>query len=152
MKPSNRRDAISMDCSFLRAMSRCAFAPPCEIITEILGLSVPFKLRLVEAMEIPRGGTVLDVGTGTGLVPILLLQGRPDLTVVGLDADPAILERAQQNAVRAGIFPIFEQGCAHPLVGLGVPGEALSRVRPFGRRAGKGTRVGDVGTSAMNWS
>lgn len=79
-----------------------------------------FRNALRERVEeaLPRGGSVLDLGCGTGTFAISLAASRPDAEVVGIDGDPEILElaRAKQgaNAVEwreglAGSLP-FEQG------------------------------------------
>ena len=46
----------------------------------------------------PSGGTVLDVGTGSGCVAITIKLERPDLEVVGLDMSEDALRIARQNA------------------------------------------------------
>jgi ubiquinone/menaquinone biosynthesis C-methylase UbiE len=45
--------------------------------------------------ELPQGGSVLDVGCGTGTFAIALAASRPDARVTGIDGDPEILARAQ---------------------------------------------------------
>jgi ubiquinone/menaquinone biosynthesis C-methylase UbiE len=47
------------------------------------------------AERIPRSGTVLDIGAGTGSFPIALAAARPDLTVIAVDGDPDVLARAR---------------------------------------------------------
>ncbi len=48
--------------------------------------------------ELPQGGSVLDVGCGTGTFAIVLTASRPDAQVTGIDGDPEILARAQAKA------------------------------------------------------
>ena len=50
------------------------------------------------ATTVPTGGTVVDVGTGPGRVPVLLARRRPDLTVIGIDPSADMLRRAQRHA------------------------------------------------------
>jgi ubiquinone/menaquinone biosynthesis C-methylase UbiE len=45
--------------------------------------------------SLPRGGTVLDVGCGTGTFAIAFAAERPDAKVVGVDGDPQILALAK---------------------------------------------------------
>jgi ubiquinone/menaquinone biosynthesis C-methylase UbiE len=47
------------------------------------------------AERLPRGGTVVDVGAGTGSFAIALAAARPDSTVLAVDGDPDVLERAR---------------------------------------------------------
>jgi SAM-dependent methyltransferase len=49
--------------------------------------------KIVALLELPRGGTLVDFGTGTGTFAIRVAQARPDVTVVGLDEQPEMLER-----------------------------------------------------------
>ena len=48
-----------------------------------------------------RGGEVLDVGTGTALIPIALARADTYARVVGLDLAPAMIERAERNVAAA---------------------------------------------------
>ncbi len=51
-------------------------------------------LRRVEA-DLPQGGTVVDVGSGTGTFALALKERRPDAEVIGVDGDEQILRLAQ---------------------------------------------------------
>ena len=45
--------------------------------------------------------TILDVGTGSGLIARMLMQRFPNATVEGIDIDPMAVEQAQENGVTA---------------------------------------------------
>ena len=49
----------------------------------------------------PKGTRILDVGTGSGLIARMLMQRCPSATVEGIDIDPAAVEQAQENGVKA---------------------------------------------------
>jgi ubiquinone/menaquinone biosynthesis C-methylase UbiE len=49
------------------------------------------------------GGRVLDVGTGTAKIPVLLLARRPDVAVLAVDMADQMLRVAAQNLARAGL-------------------------------------------------
>jgi SAM-dependent methyltransferase len=53
------------------------------------------------AADAPNGAKVLEVGCGPGRLSILLAREH-GLDVTGLDLDPAMIERARNNAERAG--------------------------------------------------
>ncbi|MEP7211175.1 MAG: peptide chain release factor N(5)-glutamine methyltransferase [Alphaproteobacteria bacterium] len=49
-------------------------------------------------MRLPRGGCVLDLGTGSGCILVSMLAERPDAIGVGVDISPAALAVAASNA------------------------------------------------------
>lgn len=56
------------------------------------------------------GMRVLDLGTGTGAIALAIAHTRPDVEVVAVDASPAALEVARENARRLGAGNVsFEQ-------------------------------------------
>lgn len=74
--------------------------PDTELLVELALQRIP-----------PQGGfRVLDLGTGTGAIAISIAHSRPDAEVVGVDASPAALEVARENARRLGTGNVsFEQ-------------------------------------------
>lgn len=61
------------------------------------------KQHLLSSADILPATTVLDIGCGTGTMTIWLKQRYPSAEVIGLDADPAILDIARTKAQRAGV-------------------------------------------------
>jgi SAM-dependent methyltransferase len=49
--------------------------------------------KIVALLDLPRGATLVDFGTGTGTFAIRVAQARLDVTVVALDEQPEMLER-----------------------------------------------------------
>lgn len=74
-----------------------SFAPTAAFTT-------PVAAHLVEFAEIKPGETVLDVGTGTGVVAIT--AARMGASVTGLDLTPALLDAARENARIANLGTI----------------------------------------------
>jgi ubiquinone/menaquinone biosynthesis C-methylase UbiE len=69
-------------------------------------------LRRVGA-DLPEGGTLVDVGCGTGTFALALKERRPDAHVVGVDGDEEILAMAQAKTGAAGIE--WREGLAQEL-------------------------------------
>ena len=79
--------------------------------------SAPFGLRLLEAVSLDAGATVLDVGCGTGF-PLLELAHRlgPRARLVGLDPWAAALARAQaKRRAQAARRVVLVRGVAERL-------------------------------------
>jgi ubiquinone/menaquinone biosynthesis C-methylase UbiE len=64
-------------------------------------------------VDLPEGGTVVDVGSGTGTFALALKRRRPDARVVGVDGDPEILALAQAKPGAAAVE--WRQGLAQEL-------------------------------------
>ncbi|WP_418122119.1 class I SAM-dependent methyltransferase [Variovorax sp. 160MFSha2.1] len=69
------------------------FAPTAMFTTPVAG-------HLVRFAQVAQGETVLDVGTGTGVVAVT--AARRGARVTGLDLTPELLEAARENAAIAG--------------------------------------------------
>jgi release factor glutamine methyltransferase len=50
--------------------------------------------------RLPAGASVLDMGTGSGAIAVAIAHERPDVEVAALDASPAALTIAADNAAR----------------------------------------------------
>jgi len=71
-----------------------------------------FKPKLVEQARIEKGHRVLDLGCGTATLTILIKKTQPHAEIIGLDADPQILEIAKFKVVNAGLDIAFDYGTA----------------------------------------
>lgn len=52
---------------------------------------------------IPRGGTVVDVGTGSGAIALAIADERPDVRVIATERSASAYRWAQRNAVETGL-------------------------------------------------
>ncbi len=58
---------------------------------------------MLAGMKPPAGGTVLEIGCGTGRNLILAARRYPDARLYGFDISPMMLETAEANIKRAGL-------------------------------------------------
>jgi release factor glutamine methyltransferase len=61
------------------------------------------ELLVEVALELPAGGRVHDVGTGSGAIALAIKQERPDLIVSASDASAGAVEVARENAAALGL-------------------------------------------------
>lgn len=74
-----------------------------------------FKRHLIKQAGIERRHRVLDLGCGTGTLALLIKSHHPKSDVIGLDADPKVLEVARTKATKAGLNVRFHHGMAFEL-------------------------------------
>ncbi|HJS94449.1 MAG TPA: peptide chain release factor N(5)-glutamine methyltransferase [Solirubrobacteraceae bacterium] len=60
------------------------------------------ELLVEVGLTLPRGASVVDVGTGSGAVALALKDERSDLSVWATDVDPRALEVARANGIHLG--------------------------------------------------
>lgn len=62
-------------------------------------------LAEIAIKKLPRNGKLLDLCTGSGCIPVAVLNNRPDVTAVAVDISPEALEYARKNAEYHNISP-----------------------------------------------
>ncbi len=72
-------------------------------------------IEAVLALRPALRARVLDVGTGTGSIPIRLARARPDLRITAVDLSAPMLARARRGARQAGVSITFRRGSARRL-------------------------------------
>jgi release factor glutamine methyltransferase len=82
-----------------------AVAPAVLIPRPETELLVDFALE-----QLPPGGRLLDLGTGSGAIALAVKQQRPDVLVTAVEQSPAALAIARQNAARHALEVEFLQG------------------------------------------
>ena len=89
---------------FVHAAGRAWLTRVYDPVVALTSRERRFRALLGERVSagLPDGGTVLDMGCGTGTFAITLAAARPDATVIGIDGDPEILgiARAKRGAER----------------------------------------------------
>jgi len=69
--------------------------------------------RLLEGSDI-NGCTVLDIGSGLGVVDLLLVEQHGAGHVVGIDIEPDLIARAKTRIERAGLADRIDAVCVEP--------------------------------------
>jgi release factor glutamine methyltransferase len=75
----------------------------------------PETEHLVEqslALPLPAQARVLDYGTGSGVIAVVLAKERPQWAITAVDCSPAALAVARENAQRHQVAVTFVQACA----------------------------------------
>ncbi|MFC1834134.1 class I SAM-dependent methyltransferase [Thermodesulfobacteriota bacterium] len=68
---------------------------------------------LLSKLDIPEGGSILDIGCGTGASSVAILGAVPESRVWGLDISPAMLETARSLAGESDRLCFVEGDAAH---------------------------------------
>ena len=109
---------------------------------------------LLELLDIPADGTLVDFGTGTGLYALEIARRRPDVRVLALDEQAQMLAHVHDAILRSGLKNVEAvssdavdalAGSADALLGLNVLHElgdhALGEVRSLLTAGGKAALV-----------
>jgi len=67
-----------------------------------------FRQAVADRIASSPAMRILDLGCGTGTLALTLKQRLPDRTIIGLDADPAVLDQARTKAKLAGVEVGFD--------------------------------------------
>jgi ubiquinone/menaquinone biosynthesis C-methylase UbiE len=85
---------------YVPAAGRAAFTGAYDAVVAATMREARWRPVLVEraAAVTPDGGRIVDVGAGTGTLAIAIAAARPDVEVIAVDGDPAVLRRARRKA------------------------------------------------------
>lgn len=91
----------------LPALRFDALAWAYEPIAMRLVRAAEWRAAVVDAVAPAPGERILDLGCGTGSLCVRLKARCPAATVIGVDPDAAMLDRARAQAEAAGVDPVF---------------------------------------------
>lgn len=99
---------------FVPAAGHDRCLPFYDALTRLLGVDRA-REPLVGMAGLRPGHRVLDVGCGTGTLPILIKERHPWVDVMAVDPDPKALAAARRKAARARVVLRFDEGYADAL-------------------------------------
>jgi ubiquinone/menaquinone biosynthesis C-methylase UbiE len=99
---------------YIPAMGNDRLVSLYDPFTRLLGVPSLHR-RLANQAGIAPGHRVLEIGTGTGNLALLVKRRHPEANVVGLDPDPLALGRARRKAARDGLSVQWDLGSAGEL-------------------------------------
>jgi ubiquinone/menaquinone biosynthesis C-methylase UbiE len=105
---------VTTDRAYLPAMGKRSLLPFYDVFTTLFGAK-DAQWQLVAQAALPPGGTVLEIGCGTGNVLMSAKRAAPGATLIGLDPDPEALAVARRKAARAGVEIQLDRGFADQL-------------------------------------
>jgi ubiquinone/menaquinone biosynthesis C-methylase UbiE len=100
---------------YVPAAGHDLFLPLYDPMLRLLMRERAFRQRFLAQADIHPRHRVLDVGCGTGTMAILVCQGVPEVTVVGVDGDPKALAIARRKAAKASVTIRFDEALADHL-------------------------------------
>lgn len=101
--------------NYIPALRFNVLTPLFDPMARWLMRELTFKRRLIEEARIRPGFRVLDLGSGTGTLTILVKQMHPAAEVVGIDGDPNILAISRAKAAQKHVDIRFDEGLASAL-------------------------------------
>jgi len=96
---------------FVPALGVDWLTPLYDLVAWLLGERA-LKERLIAQAAIAPGHDVLDLGSGTGTLALMVKEHHPDARVTGVDIDPRIVAMARRKAAATGRDVRFVEGSA----------------------------------------
>jgi ubiquinone/menaquinone biosynthesis C-methylase UbiE len=100
---------------YIPALSFRWLTPLFDVIIDGSTSIAPMRRGLLVQMGDLSNKKILDIGSGTGTMSIMIKKAYPTAEVTGLDGDPQILEIARSKARSLGLQIQFDQGMSFNL-------------------------------------
>ncbi|MEO6113893.1 MAG: class I SAM-dependent methyltransferase [Sphingomicrobium sp.] len=96
--------------AYTRPLGHAALTPLYDRAIALFTRERCWRAKLVEAINPCRGETILDVGSGTGSLGVMLTDRSPNCEYRGIDPDAEAVRQARAKAKAAGSRATFEIG------------------------------------------
>ena len=103
---------MSRERDFTPALGHALLTPLYDSAIAVTTREGRWRAALVAQIRPRAGDVILDVGCGTGSLAVFLKKAAPAATMIGLDPDADVLDRARAKAARANVDVEFVQGFA----------------------------------------
>lgn len=110
---------MPVDREFTPAAGRLLPTSAYDWLLALLTREAVWRARLLDLLAPKAGERILDVGSGTGSLAILIKQYEPQSIVVGLDPDPDARRIAASKAEAAGVEIEWQRGFARDAANFG---------------------------------
>ena len=103
------------DADYIPALAYHWLTPLYDRVVAVTTREREVKCALIVQAAIRPEHVVLDLASGTGTLALWIQQSAPGVSVVGVDADPAMIAIATTKAHRTGLVVSFVEGVAENL-------------------------------------
>ena len=86
-----------------------------DVVVSLTTREKTFKKRLIEYAHLKNNNRILDIGSGTGTLAILIKGSNPNTNVTGLDGDSGIIKIAKNKSKKKKLEILFKQGLSYDL-------------------------------------
>jgi len=83
-----------------------------DVLAAVLARASRWRRALLAQIDPGDEDSIADIGCGTGSLLVLIGKAARPAVLIGIDPDPAILERARRKTTKAGVAVELERGYA----------------------------------------
>ena len=98
-----------------------------DVLAAVLARASRWRRALLAQIDPGDEDSIADIGCGTGSLLVLIGKAARPAVLIGIDPDPAILERARRKTTKAGVAVELEHGYARDAATL-LDGRAINKI------------------------
>ena len=105
---------MNVEKAFTPALGNARFTPLYDLAIAALTRENMWRGKLLTHINPTAAERILDVGCGTGSLAIRLKKMAPDVEIIGVDPDPAVIARARRKSEKEGVSIDWRVGFLTP--------------------------------------